>query len=382
MSIITLLTDFGPDDTYVASLKGVILGINPQATLVDITHTVPPQDVLAGAYLLGCAYRDFPPGTVHLAVVDPGVGSSRRAIACRAGGHTFVGPDNGLLSYVLDDCGAITPLAGSQTHPHPNPLPSREREVGRGLSKGHVSPVGPQPHRGRAGVPSPLEGEGKDEGVRRSPDGLVALALPRGVRAVELTAERFWRQPVSPTFHGRDIFAPVAAHLSPSAGSGQALGVPLARMGRRLSELLAFPIPRPQSQPDGSVLGEVIHVDRFGNLITNLRHEDLPPRGLPVFTLTLPSPRGRGLQKAPSPAGRGPGVRAATIRGLARSYADAPADLLAIVGSSGRIEIALRNGSAASRLGVGMGTVVGVVSESNHTFPQRNQARRIKSLPH
>ncbi|MSQ33034.1 MAG: S-adenosyl-l-methionine hydroxide adenosyltransferase [Dehalococcoidia bacterium] len=308
--IITLLTDFGLDDTYVASLKGVMLGINPEATLVDLSHAVSPQDLREGAYLLGCAYRDFPPGTVHLAVVDPGVGSARRAIALQAGGHTFVGPDNGLFSYVLADFSAR-----------------------------------PEPVEGPAPVP-----------------------LPRGVRAVELTAERFWRQPVSPTFHGRDIFAPVAAYLS--------LETPLARVGRRLSELLAYRLPTPYRWPGGSVRGQIIHVDRFGNLITNLRAADLPPGGNPVFTLTLRPfgklragslPKGEG-SASPLPLGE-VGVRAATIRGLSPSYADASDDLLAIVGSSGRIEIALRNGSAASRLGVGSGAVVVVVSESRRIVP-------------
>ena len=136
--VITLLTDFGLDDAYVGIVKGVLLGINPRARLVDLTHTVPPQDVRRAALLLEAAWRFFPRGTVHLAVVDPGVGSARRPIAVEAGGHYFVGPDNGLLGFCFD--------------------------------------------------------------------------LP-GARAVALTATRYHRRPVSRTFHGRDIFAPAAAHL-------------------------------------------------------------------------------------------------------------------------------------------------------------------------
>src|SRR5579872_6120862 len=143
MATITLLTDFGLTDTYVAQVKGGILAISPSATIVDLTHQVPPQDVRAGAFLLWSAVEAFPPGTVHLAVVDPGVGSARRAIAIKArGGHTLVGPDNGLL------------------------MPAVQRL------------------------------------------GVTAVA-------VELTQSRFWReQQASATFHGRDIFGPVAAHLA------------------------------------------------------------------------------------------------------------------------------------------------------------------------
>jgi S-adenosylmethionine hydrolase len=327
MGIITLLTDFGLDDTYVASVKGVILGINPQATIVDICHTVPPQDVREGAYQLGCAYRDFPLGTVHLAVVDPGVGSDRKAIALRADGYTFVGPDNGLFSYVLADLSVSTGNNSGNRR-----LVLRQAQDERIVSaRGEpVEPRAPERPAGAAKAPG---------------QSLAPVRLPRRMRAVELTDQHYWRQPVSQTFHGRDIFAPVAAHLS--------RGISLGRLGRTLRELLAFPLPAPERLPDGGMRGEVIHVDRFGNLVTNLRPENLPPGGEPVFTLT------------PTLSLLGRGRKPVTVRWLSASYADAASDLLAVVGSSGRIEIAVRNGSAAGQLGAGRGTRVEVETRAH-----------------
>jgi S-adenosylmethionine hydrolase len=262
--IITLTTDFGLADPYVAAMKGVILSLNPNVTLIDVTHAVRPQRPEQGAFLLETALPYLPPNAVHLAVVDPGVGTARRAIAVRSAAGTFVGPDNGLLSPALpDDARAALD--------EPRPLP-----------------------------------------------------LPDGVRAVALTDPRFHRLPVSDTFHGRDVFAPVAAHLS--------LGTLLSDLGEPIDAIAALPAFRARAAPDGALLGRVLHVDAFGNLITDLRAEDLPPA--PVLEIA--------------------GVR---IAGLARTYgvADGPC---ALVGSSGFLEVALPDGSAAAQLGVDIGEPV------------------------
>lgn len=262
--IITLITDFGLEDIYVGVMKGVILGINPQATIVDLCHNVPPQDVRQAAFLLNTAWRYFPPDSIHVAVVDPGVGSQRRAIALGIGQAIFLGPDNGIFSYVLQE--ALTNASKAE----------------------------------------------------------------RGISAFHLTDPRYWLPKPSATFHGRDIFAPVAAHLS--------LGVPVADLGTPISldSLATFPLPVPYYQ--GPILvGHVLHVDRFGNLVTNV-------------------PAGQGaLQEAEivvEIAGR-------QILGLKRTYADgAPGELIALVGSTGYLEVAVVGGNAAQRLGVGPGEEV------------------------
>lgn len=251
--VITLLTDFGLDDAYVGIVKGVLLGINPRVRLVDLTHAIPPQDVRRAALLLEAAWRFFPRGTVHLAVVDPGVGSARRPIAVEAGGHYFVGPDNGLLGFCFD--------------------------------------------------------------------------LP-GARGVALTATRYHRRPVSRTFHGRDIFAPVAAHVSRGVGL-TALGRPIGRPTR-----LSAPPPRRRA---GRVDGEVLLADRFGNLLTNLEGR------------ALPGPAARGVLR----------IGGARVRGLVGTYAERPRHALgAAIDSSGRVEVFVREGSARRRLGIGPGALV------------------------
>lgn len=282
--IITLLTDFGLEDSYVAEMKGVLLSLAPEATLVDITHLVPPQDVLRGALVLSSAASRFPPGAVHLAVVDPGVGTARRAVAVEAGGHRFVGPDNGLLSLALHRAGAFAPS------------------------------------RARTGAPSPRGQRPTDPSPRR---------LRSGVPAIELTNPEFWLPAVSPTFHGRDIFAPVAARL--------ARGAPLAEAGKPLRSLLAFRIPRPRRGPGGGVRGEVIAVDRFGNLVTSLRTEDLHAGG--------------------EAAGLVVEVAGRSIDGLSRTYEEREG-LMALVAGAGYLEIAVAGGSAAQELGAGTGTEV------------------------
>jgi S-adenosyl-L-methionine hydrolase (adenosine-forming) len=261
--IITLTTDFGLSDPYVGMMKGVILGINPAATVVDLTHMIRPQDVVEGAFALSVSYRHFPIGTVHVVVVDPGVGSARSALLIETDWGAFIGPDNGVLSWA-------------------------------------------------AGVPHSQE----------------ASAPPRSTitRIIKLTNRHYWLPEVSNTFHGRDVFAPVAAHLT--------AGVPANCFGEEIAALRELPWPLLERQPDGSVRGSVIHVDRFGNLVTN-----------------IPSAIIRDEEETTS-------VRVAghRIDRLGRNYDGQ--GLLTLIGSSGYLEIAVAGGSAAAELGVTRGATV------------------------
>ncbi|MBX3280206.1 MAG: SAM-dependent chlorinase/fluorinase [Acidobacteria bacterium] len=196
--VITLLTDFGSADYFAPALKGAILSINPAAIVIDLTHDIPPHDIPFGAFTLGACFRDFPQGAVHLAVVDPGVGSARRAIVVEADGRFFVGPDNGLFSYVYE----------------------------------------------------------KSASVR----------VYHAVRA------DLFRPHPSATFHGRDVFAPLAAHLS--------LGLAPDSAGPKIYDFSRFPIPRPHAQKDGEIQGEILHIDRFGNCITNFTEHELAPSSI------------------------------------------------------------------------------------------------------
>lgn len=270
--IITLITDFGLADAYVASMKGVILSLNAEALIVDVSHAVRPQRVEQGAFLLETACPHFPSDAIHLAVVDPGVGTARKAIALGTPKGRFVGPDNGLISAALPD---------------------------------HVRELAAE-------------------------DG-AWVPLPQDVLAVALTDARYHRQPVSDTFHGRDIFAPAAAHLS--------LGLPLRELGERLDEVFALPPFRARRRRDGALDGRILHVDTFGNLITDVRVDDLASRRLVAE------------------------VGGHRIAGLERSYAGG-GGLRALVGSSGFLEIALTGGSAAAALGVDIGEPVVVRSRS------------------
>jgi S-adenosylmethionine hydrolase len=255
--VITLLTDFGDADAYVGVMKGVMLGICPEARLVDLTHGVPPQQIPIGALLLRSAVPFFPVGSIHLAVVDPGVGSSRRALLVETSTAHLVGPDNGVLG----------PAA---------------RSLGGGTT-----------------------------------------------RVIE--NDNFFRRPVSQTFHGRDVFAPVAAHL--------ARGVPAEEFGPPADSVVDLALPRPRRTDDG-VVGEVLHVDRFGNLITNIGADVLtgfPANGLSVSIL-----------------GRRVGAPVAAYAAVGKG------DLLAIVGSWGLLEIAERDGNAAKTLAAQAGTQVTV----------------------
>ncbi len=267
--VITLTTDFGLTDAYVAAMKGVILGINPEATLVDICHTIKPQDIAQAAFVLGTVYQSFPKGTIHLVVVDPGVGSQRRAIVLRTPSADFVAPDNGVLSYVIE-------------HSSPGPAEDNQlRELGAELE------------------------------------------------AFAITNARFWRTPVSPTFHGRDIFAPVAAHLSLSRSP--------ADFGERVTSLVTLPLTWPRQEPDGAVVGHILHIDSFGNLITDITGQNLPSNGGPLDIKV-------GNQ---------------IIHGLSLTYAEGEG-LLALVGSSNRLEISVKGGSAHNLLNTGIGDEVRV----------------------
>jgi S-adenosylmethionine hydrolase len=242
-SVITLLTDFGTADGYVAELKGVLCTVAPDANIIDLSHDIPPQDVECARLAVARYWRRFPTGTVHLVVVDPGVGSARAGLAVASEGRFLVGPDNGVLSPSLLAAGART----------------------------------------------------------------IALPVPTAA---------------APTFHGRDIFAPAAASL--------ALGTPVDALGAVYQDPIVRRTPEARRAADGSVIGEIIAIDRFGNAITNL----IAPRG--------------GWIEA---AGR-------TFPNL-RTYADAEVgDLMALVGSSGLVEVARRNGNAAQSLGLVRGALV------------------------
>jgi len=270
--VITLTTDFGTSDAYVAAMKGIILAINPRATIVDVCHSIESQNILQAAFILSTAHHYFPEGTIHLAIVDPGVGSQRKAIILKTPSAFFLAPDNGVLSYIIDEL-CPTP-AEPPTSTHPN---LEHRKLGADLE------------------------------------------------AVAITNPDFWRQPVSATFHGRDIFAPVAAHLS--------LGVSLHKFGESISCLYAFPVPRPYHDTEGNLLGRILHIDNFGNLITNVRNSDLPGDEVTVEI---------GNQH---------------IRGLSHFYSQG-SGLTAIIGSSGYLEIALKNGNAAVFLDTKVGVEV------------------------
>jgi S-adenosyl-L-methionine hydrolase (adenosine-forming) len=248
LKIITLLSDFGLRDTYVAEMKGAILGLAPEARLIDLTHEIPAQDVAAGAHWLRRAVQAFPAGTIHLAVVDPGVGSARRPLLIASGASFLVGPDNGLL----------------------------------------------------------LE---------------AASLLGEEPRAFALQNPAYQRAPLSDVFHGRDLFAPAAAHLS--------LGVPAESFGPAIDDPIWLPRPSLHTTPD-SVSGEVLLSDHFGNLITSIPQEAIS---------------GSLREDAEVLVG---GV---LLGRLLRSYSEASSGgLLALIGSGGFLEIAVCNGSAAARL--------------------------------
>lgn len=272
--LVTLTTDFGTADGYVGAMKGVILNIVPEARLVDISHEITPQNVRQAAYVLYTFYPFFPSHTVHLVVVDPGVGSTRRPIALRTPIGAFVGPDNGIFSYVM------------------------AREPVQAL--------------------------------------------------VELSDPRYRLYHVSHTFHGRDVFAPAAAHL--------AIGVPIAALGPPVQDPVAFPLPRLEVTPDG-VVGEVLHADRFGNVVTSVGR--LVWSGDELSFEPAFQKAGVTGQMRFTAAEAVVAVAGQEIAGVHRTYAEVKrGEILALVGSGGHLEIAVREGSAAQRIGLRPGDKV------------------------
>jgi S-adenosylmethionine hydrolase len=261
-SVITLTTDFGMEDGNVGVMKGVIYGINPQARIVDLSHDIPPQDIASAAYVLRRAYTYFPPRTIHVLVVDPGVGSERRALAVDSRHALFVAPDNGVLTYVLQDL--------------------------------------------------------SDKGEK--------------VRLINVTNPEYWLPSVSRVFHGRDIFAPVAAHLS--------LGLDVSALGEPIDDPITLPPLRLQKTP-GQITGQVAHVDHFGNLLTNVHHADL------------------------ASLGNAPVIRVAQtqITRLSQTFSQGqPGELIAYTDSSGHLAIAVVNGSAGRLLNAHVGDPVHVTT--------------------
>ncbi|MBI4565200.1 MAG: SAM-dependent chlorinase/fluorinase [Planctomycetes bacterium] len=249
--IIALLTDFGLRDPYVAAMKGAILSIHPDARLVDLSHDVPPRNVAAAAFLLRSCYSTYPDGTLFVAVVDPGVGTSRAILCVETERHLFLAPDNGLLSF-----------------------------------------------------------------------------LDKPVRIRRVTNRRLMRADIAATFHGRDVFAPVAGHLS--------RGLEIARVGPPARAMKKLRRPAPRIHPSGDMTGEVVAIDRFGNLITNLPRQRLARSGSWWFQA--------GTWR---------------IRGLSRTYGDGePGRPLALIGSGGLLEIAVAGGNAAEASGARIGDPV------------------------
>jgi len=265
MSIITLTTDFGLEDGFIGSMKGVIWGICPEAKIADISHAVSPQNVLEGAYILRRAYSYFPAGTVHVAVVDPGVGTARRPLAARLGQHLFIAPDNGLLTPILEQA-------------EQNGWP---------------------------------------------------------VKFFHANNQDYWLPGISHTFHGRDIFAPLGAHL---AG-----GVPLSDLGAAIHDPVRLDLPKPEKTPSGW-RAHVTFIDHFGNLATDL----------PAAALT-----GANNDETVFLLGK------YTVHGLVTSYGyKKTGELVAMINSENYLEIAIVNGSAAQVLGAKVGDIVEVIFES------------------
>ena len=255
--IITLTTDYGTNDHLVGVLKGVILKINPDAQIIDITHQVTPFDLLDAALSIASAYSYFPPRSIHVVIVDPGVGTERRPILVSGQNHYFIAPDNGVLSGIYE-----------KEHP---------------------------------------------------------------VVVRHITSEHYFLQPVSKTFHGRDVFAPVAAWLSKNWQP--------ASMGEEISDFKRFAMPKPK-EADGLLKGVVLKVDAFGNLITNFRVDDLPANAVEKGEVRLQ-------------------IGSHPVTKFVPTFAQGAAgEAVAYIGSSGFLEVAMNKGSAARTLGLGRGTPV------------------------
>jgi S-adenosyl-L-methionine hydrolase (adenosine-forming) len=256
--IITFTTDFGPNDHFVGTMKGVVLSLNPAAQMVDICNNVYSFDVLDGALTIGSSYKYFPAGTVHMVVVDPGVGSQRRPLLVTTHTYHFIAPDNGVLSMIYDQ---------------------EERVIVR-----------------------------------------------------HITAEHYFLHPVSHTFHGRDIFAPVAGYVS--------RGVEPHKIGEEITDFVRFKLPKAQKTSEGAMKGVILKVDKFGNLMTNFRPEELPE----IFA------DGRKFKLS---------VGNTTVSTLHDFYAEGKSgEVFAIVGSMGYLEIAANRAAAAQVVGANRGSEV------------------------
>ncbi len=294
---ITLLTDFGNQDAYVGIMKGVIAGINPQANTIDICHNIPAQDIFSGAYLLSTSYKYFPKGTIHVAVVDPGVGSRRDIVCVETRDYIFLTPDNGLLGFVVKE----------------------ER--------------------------------------------------PKNI--VRVTNNRYFLPSPSNTFHGRDVFAPVAAHLS--------LGIKPQKLGIGISQLERLEIPKPTYKKPGQLEGQIIFIDRFGNLITNITREHIAQCNHKRFPLPiLPFHKGRNAKKSSdfSPIQGGEKIDRQhamettigrkKIVGLSKTYTDVKVgEPLVLLGSAGFLEVSINQGNARKYFKVDRGNKIVIKSVSS-----------------
>lgn len=252
---ITLTTDFSTRDPYIGAMKGAILSVNPDARITDIAHQIRAQDLFAAAFTLNEACRSFPKQTIHVAIIDPGVGGPRMPVIIETAGFLFVGPDNGIFS--------------------------------------------------------------------------LALESEQIVRTIRITNEEYFPGPISTTFHGRDIFAPIAGHLS--------LGVDPGLMGEEADSLIKLSMPEPVVE-ESEITGEVVHIDGFGNLITNIGKESLKESGNKTAV----------------------NIRGKEIQGIQENYSESAREntLCAIIGSTGLLEIAVNMGSAEERLNAGVGEKV------------------------
>ena len=275
--LLVFTTDFGLSDSYAGVMKGVALSINPDLRFIDLTHGIAPQNVAQGAFVLGVSYRYFPDDAIHVAVVDPGVGTSRRPILLQTPHGSFVAPDNGLLSRVIAEHLTFPPT---------------------------------------------------DAGM---------VELPPTIRAFHLTNPDYWLSPVSDTFHGRDVFTPVAAHLSQ--------GVAPDSMGEEITQLAWLPMQQPRVTPE-RIGGEIIYCDVYGNLISNIPASSLEGRTLGEVRI-----RGRAIKR------------------LRRTFLDTNAgdtpDLIALFGSHAFLEVAVPNGSASSLLSAGPGEPITVTFDAD-----------------
>lgn len=325
--VITLTTDFGQYDGYVGTMKGVIHTLLPDAVVVDISNEISPQQIHEAAFVVYRAYRYFPASAVHVAVVDPGVGSKRRSIVLATRHGTFVGPDNGIFTYVLR----------AEQSPGENGEPAGGPAWAGGMWGIAPSWAVEEPLPDDE-TPTPEAGDQVAESggarERRRPD----RDRPR---AYHLTNSDYWLPTISTTFHGRDVFAPAAAHLA-SGAQPDRMGDPIS-----LESLVKLPVGAPSVYRSGrttTVVGQIVHVDRFGNIITNL-----PER--------LLAPLLDGITSGPAIE-----VGDHHIAGLNVSYAEVrEGQPLALIGSERLLEIAVRNANAAQRMKVRIGDAVRVI---------------------